>query len=842
MPENLTAPAGVINTSEYKLSRWARFLRLALIALSLLVSTASFLSLQNAGLLAIYFHNRDGRSLFMHQAVEQHLQFSDLRLLLAPLVAHWDFEKADFPLEALEYRVVWKGGIAHENRNLPDATAREPGLWAAVYRKVRSPGKPDRLTVTPNVDLGELQLTERERMFRMRVDFEGFIRVAISGEYSFATTSDDGSVLLIDNRVVVDNSGEHPRAMRTGKVFLESGEHAFRLHYQNASFASELQASWTPPGEQEHEIPREAFTRLPSLPQALVVESDIAREVSVNSGTYSISEAAPAFAPLVPGLNALRLELQGSAMLAAAAPHHLRMRFRMPNGSFEEIPLSKVTPLPEIEPSAWSSKAIAWCALLIACALTLTALPQLARWICADARRKACAFAAGAAAITAVGWLLRWYQYAEIPFLFDTLDEVAAAWMGFNLLHIGQPLSWVWPETYDQVVYYKFFGRLEIFANYSFHPVPFLGLLSGGYASLMGTTKMFNIAPQDFRVPMLFISSLTITGVALLGKELYGRAAGLLAALVYATLPVLVLTGRLNKEDNVVALFAVFALYCAACFSKTKSSRSFLGMCFCCYLSALFKEVGIFACAGTALLLWRSGDRRSGNFRAGIMSGVAGLLGTLTFVAYGWMMNWTEFLHCFTSHVDYAPSITAVVELFGNVRFGDYPGSGWLIWLWICLFLLLRKGGEQLLAPVLAYLAVFTFISSGVWDGPWYRIPLYPFLCVAGGKILCDLLAKPSATPAVFFVLTALIATLQMLLFENVYFGASGSGVRPTLAILIACSGVFALPISYRYPRTLKAFTACLILAFIFANSYLSVELWRTYPGVIGGPLARSQG
>lgn len=62
-------------------------------------------------------------------------------------------------------------------------------------------------------------------------EFRAIIRIPQRGVYQFYTYSDDGSVLIIDNQVVVDNDGGHSARRRTGKVALEAGLHELQLLY-----------------------------------------------------------------------------------------------------------------------------------------------------------------------------------------------------------------------------------------------------------------------------------------------------------------------------------------------------------------------------------------------------------------------------------------------------------------------------------------------------------------------------------------------------------------------------------------------------------------------------------
>lgn len=61
------------------------------------------------------------------------------------------------------------------------------------------------------------------------VEYSGTIRVPKSGLYTFSVTSDDGSKLWIDGRVVVDNDGNHASDERLGGMSLSEGDHKIKV-------------------------------------------------------------------------------------------------------------------------------------------------------------------------------------------------------------------------------------------------------------------------------------------------------------------------------------------------------------------------------------------------------------------------------------------------------------------------------------------------------------------------------------------------------------------------------------------------------------------------------------
>ncbi len=92
--------------------------------------------------------------------------------------------------------------------------------------------------------------------------FKGYIEIDEKGVYEFMTVSDDGSVLLIDGKLVVDNDGSHAAIMASGRVALEKGYHSFELKYLEDYEGQELKWGWRVPGSKEFtEIPAEKIFR-----------------------------------------------------------------------------------------------------------------------------------------------------------------------------------------------------------------------------------------------------------------------------------------------------------------------------------------------------------------------------------------------------------------------------------------------------------------------------------------------------------------------------------------------------------------------------------------------------
>jgi hypothetical protein len=87
------------------------------------------------------------------------------------------------------------------------------------------------------------------------IEWTGALRIDRGGHYVFSLESDDGSILEIDDRIVVDNGGAHAVRSRSGSVRLSRGTHAVRIRYFNQLFGGRMRLTWDPPDGPPGPIP-----------------------------------------------------------------------------------------------------------------------------------------------------------------------------------------------------------------------------------------------------------------------------------------------------------------------------------------------------------------------------------------------------------------------------------------------------------------------------------------------------------------------------------------------------------------------------------------------------------
>ena len=91
------------------------------------------------------------------------------------------------------------------------------------------------------------------------IEWQGKIYAPQDGQYAFGTSSDDGSLLYIDDKLVVDNGGHHSERYVEGRTTLTQGLHDLRLRYFQDDGGRIIDLYWTPPNGRKDLVPAAAL-------------------------------------------------------------------------------------------------------------------------------------------------------------------------------------------------------------------------------------------------------------------------------------------------------------------------------------------------------------------------------------------------------------------------------------------------------------------------------------------------------------------------------------------------------------------------------------------------------
>jgi hypothetical protein len=92
------------------------------------------------------------------------------------------------------------------------------------------------------------------------------INVPEDGIYEFMTKTDDGSILYVDGKEVVNSDGSHAAIVVTGKIALLKGLHTYKLLYIEDYEGESMEWGWRKPSAAKFEtIPNDCLYELPPL-------------------------------------------------------------------------------------------------------------------------------------------------------------------------------------------------------------------------------------------------------------------------------------------------------------------------------------------------------------------------------------------------------------------------------------------------------------------------------------------------------------------------------------------------------------------------------------------------
>jgi hypothetical protein len=443
--------------------------------------------------------------------------------------------------------------------------------------------------------------------------------------------------------------------------------------------------------------------------------------------------------------------------------------------------------------------------------------------------------------ILITGMALRLHQYDLIPFHHETADEYQHGWEGWTLLHEGAPRAWTfYPWVYtgkDRVFFFWFGDPYNLVLPYFDHP-PGFSLLVGGVSTLLGAEQMLDCTLWRMRLVPIALGLLTLCLVARVGWSLFAEPlAGTLAALVYATVPTIVMGSRLVKAESLIAPLLLVQVLWLERYLREGRRGDLLRMAAGGFGAIWAKATGIAVPAAALAVLAVS--RR---WKAMAWVGGAAAAAVAAYLLYGACYGWGTFLAILELQSSKVVAVRSLLELAGISRVVELQfGTGWYLWM------ILAAGGmalgphRRILAPLAIYFLVLglTVDSRSVYG--WYRLPFYPFLCLAGGKFLAEWWEEKDLSRAFVFSVTALATTFYHVLPA----AAERSRTAVGTIFVLCCVAPFAgLLFPSGSGRRWRAVAAALSMAVFFCGNlfivnrqvsvYLQEAARSKVPGVAG--------
>jgi hypothetical protein len=110
-----------------------------------------------------------------------------------------------------------------------------------------------------------IALPDYARPDEFGLEFYGAIEVPRDGDYTFFTTSDDGSRLYLGTRLIVQNDYPHGATEKQGTVTLKAGRYPIYVGYFEGVVDQVLEVAWQGPDIAKGPIPADALSQYPQV-------------------------------------------------------------------------------------------------------------------------------------------------------------------------------------------------------------------------------------------------------------------------------------------------------------------------------------------------------------------------------------------------------------------------------------------------------------------------------------------------------------------------------------------------------------------------------------------------
>ncbi len=169
-----------------------------------------------------------------------------------------------------------------------------------------------------------------------------------------------------------------------------------------------------------------------------------------------------------------------------------------------------------------------------------------------DLQRKTILFFLALSFITLFGFTLRLIDYDRLPGWREVDDEIHYAWTGLSWLTTGVPRSWSYIESYLQVSTLNAWGTNWHIVSPMLEKPPLYNLLSGLTVLAAGQHQFDQVRLSTIRLFPVFLSLASIFLTGIVASLVFGKRVGLIAALLYAVVPTVVISNRLSITENLL--------------------------------------------------------------------------------------------------------------------------------------------------------------------------------------------------------------------------------------------------------------------------------------------------
>jgi 4-amino-4-deoxy-L-arabinose transferase-like glycosyltransferase len=348
------------------------------------------------------------------------------------------------------------------------------------------------------------------------------------------------------------------------------------------------------------------------------------------------------------------------------------------------------------------------------------------------------------------------------------------------------------------------------------HP-PLLPLLAGLEATLLGAEDMFDCLLPRIRPLMLVVGTLSVGLLFLVAREVTSFRTAFVAAVLMAVSPLVVFNSRLVKEDGMIQLFLLLAVYSHIAGKSSWCTGLFAG------LAALSKVMGIAVGFALSAVAFAESPRRHQRplqiFGLTLLFAALYPLFALAIDAdtYRRMTTYLALAYSYESFSDkflilpkmiLEPRISAATPLI----------DGWILLGWLSVLHLFRN--RALAVTFVCYLLalMMSVNSNRIWG--FYLEPILPFVCLSAAITVRRALLRPDVLN--LFLVIALGFLVPYAAIEGAPRPGGFRGVA-ILAFLPLVPSVLPLPQRHLLRRAGRVLVAAMVVIGITASLHRCV-------------------
>ncbi len=380
-----------------------------------------------------------------------------------------------------------------------------------------------------------------------------------------------------------------------------------------------------------------------------------------------------------------------------------------------------------------------------------------------------------------LAFALRFHNYAVYPQRGATSDEYAFAFQGISLLSKGVPIAWSAIPLYKDIKHLTIDGLyFPIVRPYMDHP-PLFGLLVGAWALVRGEHTFEAVSLGTIRLVPIILAIISSYLLYIWGKRVYGAGVAMWSLAIYATGTLFAINSRIAVAESLLTVFFLLGLYIVSVLPKKPPVWQLLLLGGVCALALLTKVLGVVVFFSVVVLCFLRGV----GMRRLLWITLPYVLGLGVFYLYGRAYDEGLFWAIQTYQGGRSVGPNALWMLLTNpIIVNKVYYDGWYFWGLFALGLASIDVKKNIMMTVPAFLYTLLLLASvNQMDvHGWYVIPLFPFLALAGGKLLSEVQQNVS------FALGMLVVFVWLPLYRELYeipFGIAPPVYRGFLLMLL---------------------------------------------------------